>query len=208
MLTIALIGFPRWPRLTGISPCILPVLPVLFLSGVSSSRGDTSAARPYLVIAGLVCSFSVITLAGSALLSALHLPQDAIRWAALATLTVIGVGLIFLTVMHLLERPFARIPLRVKEGQTDQWQKRFRAGSDFGCAIRAVRRTGAGRDRGRRWHRVHRPADARPDRDIRHRHRVAAAGSFRAGRPRRHLERVSAFRYAGSAPYRSPVESR
>ena len=115
MLTIALIGF-LGGLITGISPCILPVLPVVFLSGVSSSRGDTSAARPYLVIAGLVGSFSVVTLAGSALLSALHLPQDAIRWAALATLTVIGVGLIFPTVMHLLERPFARIPMRVHAG--------------------------------------------------------------------------------------------
>src|SRR5262249_36261568 len=53
-----------------------------------------------------------VTLAGSALLSALHLPQDAIRWAALVTLTVIGLGLIFPPVMHLLERPFARLPLR------------------------------------------------------------------------------------------------
>ena len=82
MQTIALIGF-LGGLITGISPCILPVLPVVFFSGA----GQGSGARPYLVIAGLVCSFSVVTLAGSALLSALHLPQDAIRWAALVTLT-------------------------------------------------------------------------------------------------------------------------
>ncbi len=132
MLTIALIGF-LGGLITGISPCILPVLPVLFLSGLSSSRVGTSAARPYLVIAGLVCSFSVVTLAGSALLSALHLPQDAIRWAALATLTAIGLGLIFPTVMHLLERPFARIPLRVKEGQTDRGRSGFGLGLTLGA---------------------------------------------------------------------------
>lgn len=107
MATIALIGF-LGGLITGISPCILPVLPVVFFSGLNSAR----AARPYLVIAGLVCSFSVVTLAGSALLSALHLPQDAIRWAALVTLTVIGLGLIFPPVAHLIERPFARIPQR------------------------------------------------------------------------------------------------
>jgi cytochrome c biogenesis protein CcdA/thiol-disulfide isomerase/thioredoxin len=111
MLTIALIGF-LGGLITGVSPCVLPVLPVVFLSGT----GNGSAARPYLVIAGLVGSFSAVTLAGSAVLSALHLPQDAIRWAALATLTVIGVGLIFPAVMHLLERPFARIPMRVNAG--------------------------------------------------------------------------------------------
>ena len=105
MQTIALIGF-LGGLITGISPCILPVLPVVFFSGA----GQGSGARPYLVIAGLVCSFSVVTLAGSALLSALHLPQDAIRWAALVTLTLIGLGLIFPPLMHLMERPFARIP--------------------------------------------------------------------------------------------------
>jgi cytochrome c biogenesis protein CcdA/thiol-disulfide isomerase/thioredoxin len=113
MHTIALIGL-LGGLITGISPCILPVLPVVFFSGVNntpvSARG--SAARPYLVIGGLVCSFSVVTLAGSALLSALHLPQDAIRWAALITLTLIGLGLIFPPLQHLIERPFARIPQR------------------------------------------------------------------------------------------------
>ncbi|SPM29107.1 cytochrome c biogenesis protein DipZ [Mycobacterium terramassiliense] len=107
MATIALIGF-LGGLITGISPCILPVLPVVFFSGVDTAR----AARPYLVIAGLVCSFGVVTLAGSALLSALHLPQDAIRWAALVTLTLIGLGLIFPPLQHVIERPFARIPQR------------------------------------------------------------------------------------------------
>jgi cytochrome c biogenesis protein CcdA/thiol-disulfide isomerase/thioredoxin len=115
MQTIALIGF-LGGLITGISPCILPVLPVVFFSGLNSTPAGTpvssSAARPYLVIAGLVCSFSVVTLAGSALLSALHLPQDAIRWAALATLTLIGLGLIFPPLQHLIERPFSRIPQR------------------------------------------------------------------------------------------------
>src|SRR6201998_3010625 len=119
MGTVALIGF-LGGLITGISPCILPVLPVVFFSGVNSTPDSTSdrtrdglrPARPYLVIGGLVCSFSVVILAGSALLSALHPPQDAIRWAALVTLTLIGLGLIFPPLQHLIERPFARIPQR------------------------------------------------------------------------------------------------
>ncbi|WP_406817252.1 cytochrome c biogenesis protein DipZ [Mycobacterium sp. M23085] len=112
MHTIALIGF-LGGLITGISPCILPVLPVILLSGMDSTRaGVSSAARPYLVIAGLVCSFSLATLIGSALLTALHLPQDAIRWAALVVLTLIGLGLIFPPVQHLIERPFAYLPQR------------------------------------------------------------------------------------------------
>ncbi|MCA2242754.1 cytochrome c biogenesis protein DipZ [Mycobacterium sp. WUMAC-067] len=119
MQTIALIGF-LGGLITGISPCILPVLPVILLSSAGSSgasrragaRRVSSVARPYLVIAGLVCSFSLATLLGSALLTALHLPQDAIRWAALVVLTLIGLGLIFPPVQHLIERPFAYLPQR------------------------------------------------------------------------------------------------
>jgi cytochrome c biogenesis protein CcdA/thiol-disulfide isomerase/thioredoxin len=132
MQTIALIGL-LGGLVTGISPCILPVLPVVFLSGLNSTRAGTAAARPYRVIAGLVVSFSAVTLAGSALLSALHLPQDAIRWAALVTLTLIGLGLIFPPVMHLLERPFARIPLRVKGGQTGSGRSGFGLGLTLGA---------------------------------------------------------------------------
>ncbi|KBZ68364.1 hypothetical protein K875_00911 [Mycobacterium [tuberculosis] TKK-01-0051] len=122
MQTVALIGF-LGGLITGISPCILPVLPVILLSGMDSSRAGArsvrSATRPYLVIAGLVCSFSLATLIGSALLTALHLPQDAIRWTALVVLILIGLGLIFPPVQHLLERPFAYFPQRQIGSGTD-----------------------------------------------------------------------------------------
>jgi cytochrome c biogenesis protein CcdA/thiol-disulfide isomerase/thioredoxin len=126
MLTLALIGF-LGGLITGISPCILPVLPVIFFSGTQSADAATSpetegavavkpkrelsdTLRPYRVIGGLVLSFSVVTLLGSALLSVLHLPQDAIRWVALVALVAIGIGLIFPGFEQLLERPFSRIP--------------------------------------------------------------------------------------------------
>ncbi|MDT5167785.1 MAG: hypothetical protein QOD02_1104 [Mycobacterium sp.] len=121
MLSLALIGLVGG-LITGISPCILPVLPVIFFSGTNSSGTNSTAdgavavktkpdvLRPYRVIGGLVLSFSLVTLVGSALLSLLHLPQDAIRWVALVALVAIGLGLIFPTFEQLLERPFARIP--------------------------------------------------------------------------------------------------
>ncbi|MGA8545718.1 MAG: cytochrome c biogenesis protein DipZ [Mycobacterium sp.] len=124
MLSLALIGLTGG-LITGISPCVLPVLPVIFFAGTSGASvtpgtpvGAVAVAvepkqqvsRPYRVIGGLVCSFSLVTLIGSALLSLLHLPQDAIRWVALAALVAIGLGLIFPRVEQLLERPFSRIP--------------------------------------------------------------------------------------------------
>lgn len=88
-------------------------------------RSLSAALRPYRVIGGLVLSFSVVTLLGSALLSVLHLPQDAIRWVALVALVAIGVGLIFPRFEQLLERPFSRIP-----------QKQFDSrGSGFGLGL-------------------------------------------------------------------------
>jgi cytochrome c biogenesis protein CcdA/thiol-disulfide isomerase/thioredoxin len=127
MLSIALIGLVGG-LVTGISPCILPVLPVIFFSSgavgpeTDADKGSgegavavaappkRGVARPYRVIGGLVLSFSIVTLAGSALLSLLHLPQDAIRWIALVALVAIGLGLIFPRFEQVLERPFARIP--------------------------------------------------------------------------------------------------
>ena len=103
--------------ITGISPCVLPVLPVILLSaGAQGARGDgegsdgglTSRFHPYLVVTGLVVSFTVFTLLGSTLLSLLHLPQDLIRWVGIIMLALIGLGMMVPRVMEVLERPFAR----------------------------------------------------------------------------------------------------
>jgi len=117
--SLALIGF-LGGLITGISPCILPVLPVIFLSGGAQSArtadesgiATVSRWRPYAVIAGLVVAFSIFTLLGSLLLSFLNLPQDTLRWAGIVVLALIGVGLIIPAVQHLLEKPFSWVPQR------------------------------------------------------------------------------------------------
>jgi cytochrome c biogenesis protein CcdA len=128
MISVVVVGV-LGGLITGISPCILPILPVIFFSGATrtglvedveysvaparaTKRVARQSLRSYRVIAGLVVSFSVFTLIGSTLLSLLHLPQDAIRWAGLIALTLIGLGLIFPRFQHFLESPFSRIPLR------------------------------------------------------------------------------------------------
>ncbi|MCP2244209.1 cytochrome c biogenesis protein DipZ [Lentzea aerocolonigenes] len=113
MLTLGLIGLIGG-LVTGISPCILPVLPVIFFSGgAQGARADRKrTARPYLVIAGLVVSFSLVTLFGSLLLSVLGLPQDVLRWAGIVVLVLIGAGLVVPRFEQLLEKPFTWIPQR------------------------------------------------------------------------------------------------
>ncbi|PFG30062.1 cytochrome c biogenesis protein DipZ [Paramicrobacterium agarici] len=135
MLSIILIGF-LGGLVTGISPCILPVLPVVFFSGgMQSGRGEDAAKapsrwRPFVVILGLVVSFSLVTLVGSLLLSLLGLPQDVLRWAGIVVLVLIGVGLMVPAFQHLLEKPFSRIPQ--KAVGTD------RGGFGLGLALGAV----------------------------------------------------------------------
>jgi cytochrome c biogenesis protein CcdA/thiol-disulfide isomerase/thioredoxin len=91
--------------ITGLSPCIVPVLPVLVAGGsVGSSR-----RRPFAIVGGLVVSFATFTLAGGALLSVLHLPQDFLEYLGVALLLLLAVGLVVPRVGELLERPFARL---------------------------------------------------------------------------------------------------
>lgn len=126
--------------ITGISPCILPVLPVIFFSGGldSARKGAPSSAsarqasrwRPYQVIAGLVVSFSAVTLVGSLILSGLGLPQDVLRWAGIAVLAAVGLGLMVPKVEEWLERPFSWIPQRRVDAR--------RGGFGLGLALGAV----------------------------------------------------------------------
>ncbi|WP_323747418.1 cytochrome c biogenesis protein/redoxin [Catenulispora rubra] len=133
MITLVLIGLVGG-LITGISPCVLPMLPVLFFTGGAAGAGDRPGApepaglsdlsdlsdpsrrrtsrRPYLIVAGLVLSFSVFTLLGTLVVSALPVPKDIIRWAGLVVLVLLGIAMMFPRVEDLLERPFNRIPQR------------------------------------------------------------------------------------------------
>jgi cytochrome c biogenesis protein CcdA/thiol-disulfide isomerase/thioredoxin len=111
-VTLVLIGLVGG-IITGLSPCVLPVLPVVFLGGGSAETDAESARRrPYLVVLGLTLSFAVFTLLGSLILASLHLPDDAIRWVGLGLLLLIGFGLLIPPLGHLIERPFYRFPQR------------------------------------------------------------------------------------------------
>jgi cytochrome c biogenesis protein CcdA/thiol-disulfide isomerase/thioredoxin len=140
LILLYLIGFVAG-IVAGISPCILPVLPIILVGGVSApvpatdplpatdpvpdsisvpgggtvpatgavaTRSAPKTYRAYAIIAGLVLSFSLFTLAGTALLRALHLPLDFLRDAGLVVLGLVALGLIITPLGELLERPFAR----------------------------------------------------------------------------------------------------
>ncbi|MDP9492149.1 MAG: cytochrome c biogenesis protein DipZ [Actinomycetota bacterium] len=84
--------------ITALSPCVLPVLPILL-------AGGASGRRPFGIILGLVGSFSVFTVIGASLLNSLGLPQDVLRNLAIVLLFVVALTLLVPQLAGLAERP-------------------------------------------------------------------------------------------------------
>ena len=119
MVELVVVGFVAGV-IAGISPCILPVLPVVLVAGagrVADGRPTRAARlRPVAVVGGLVISFSFLILTGSEVLSALHLPQDFLRDAGIAVIVAVGLAFLIQPLGELIERPFARISSRQPTG--------------------------------------------------------------------------------------------
>jgi cytochrome c biogenesis protein CcdA/thiol-disulfide isomerase/thioredoxin len=92
---------------TAISPCVLPVLPIVFAGSAAGGR-----RRPYAIVAGLVASFTVFTLAATALLSALGLPDDLLRNIAIGIVLLVGLSLLLPPLARVIERPFQALGRR------------------------------------------------------------------------------------------------
>ena len=166
---------------TAISPCVLPVLPIVFAGGASGGR-----RRPYAIIAGLVTSFASSLLFATWLLDQLGLPQDMLRNLSIGLLFLVAATLIVPQLGQLRssgrsrasaaaarQRPRRRLPARREP------RARVRARAAGRCSARS-------RDADREHRRAGRPSrsrsptrSARPCRCSRSRSRRPAA------RPRR-----------------------
>src|SRR5207249_877691 len=92
---------------TAISPCVLPVLPIVLAGGASGGR-----RRPYAIIGGLALSFAAFTLFATWLLDQLGLPQDLLRNAAIALLFLLALTIAVPQLGDLAGRPFVRLGRR------------------------------------------------------------------------------------------------
>src|ERR671932_201174 len=110
MVLLLVIGFLAGV-VTAISPCVLPVLPILLAGGASGGR-----RRPYAIIAGLVLSFTGFTLTAAWIIDKLGLPDDFLRNAALVLLFVVAATLLVPRLGELLERPFLPLTRRRPAG--------------------------------------------------------------------------------------------
>ncbi len=88
--------------ITAFTPCVLPVLPIILAGGGTAE----SPRRPYAIIAGLVTTFTLFTLAGTWIWSQLHIGAKYQLRIGVAVLLVASLTLIVPKVGEWLERPF------------------------------------------------------------------------------------------------------
>ena len=92
---------------TALSPCILPVLPIV-LAG-SAAGGPR---RPYAIVAGLVATFTLSVLFATWFLDLLGLPSTFLHDLAIALLFVVAAALLVPELGAALERPLMRLTRR------------------------------------------------------------------------------------------------
>ena len=90
--------------ITILSPCILPVLPIVLTGSLGKGR-----ARPLGVIAGFVLGFTFFTLALSAVVQALGIPPDTMRYVAVAIIALFGLVMLVPGLNRLFEAGAARV---------------------------------------------------------------------------------------------------
>src|SRR3954453_18698117 len=73
---------------TAVSPCVLPVLPVVLAAGATGGR-----RRPLGIVSGLTLSFTFATVALVYVIDALGLPDDLLRTVAIVVLLLFGATL-------------------------------------------------------------------------------------------------------------------
>jgi cytochrome c biogenesis protein CcdA/thiol-disulfide isomerase/thioredoxin len=92
---------------TAVSPCVYPVLPIIFAGGASGGR-----RRPYAIIAGLVVTFILSLLFVGWLLDRIGLSQDFLRKVSIGFLLLFAATLVIPPLARAIERPLLRFSRR------------------------------------------------------------------------------------------------
>ena len=93
--------------ITAVTPCILPVLPIVLAGGSSGTK-----RRPYAIAAGLVTTFTAFLLAGAWLWGLIGIDEKHQLEIGAALLLALAIVLIVPRIGELLERPFLLLTRR------------------------------------------------------------------------------------------------
>jgi cytochrome c biogenesis protein CcdA/thiol-disulfide isomerase/thioredoxin len=115
---------------TAVSPCVLPVLPVVLSAGVTGGR-----RRPLGVATGLAVSFTFATVALVYLISALGLPNGLLRTFSVVVLIGFGISLIVPSLGDRVEAYLSRIAPSLAPGSGRAASGGFWSGTLVGCGL-------------------------------------------------------------------------
>lgn len=91
---------------TILSPCILPILPIILATSVTD---ENSRKRPYGIVVGFILSFTFFTLFLSTLVNLLGISADSLRNFSVIVIGLFGFSLIIPRFQLLMESLFARL---------------------------------------------------------------------------------------------------
>jgi cytochrome c biogenesis protein CcdA/thiol-disulfide isomerase/thioredoxin len=114
---------------TVVSPCVLPVLPMVLSTSVGAGRW-----RPLGVVLGLTGTFTVATLAGAAAAQALAVPSSTLRTLSIAMLALFGLSMLIPSWGHALGRWFSPVA-RMAGGSASTQRSGLGGGMLMGAAL-------------------------------------------------------------------------
>jgi cytochrome c biogenesis protein CcdA/thiol-disulfide isomerase/thioredoxin len=100
---------------TILSPCILPILPIILTSTIGGK--ESSKSRPLGVVAGFVLSFTFFTLFLSTIVRVSGISADFLRGLSIVIVASFGVSLLNPRLQALLERLFSKLVGFIPQGQ-------------------------------------------------------------------------------------------
>lgn len=92
---------------TVLSPCILPILPIVLSSTIGGQ--DTGKSRPLGVVSGFILSFTFFTLFLSTIVSFSGIPADSLRLFSVIVIAVFGISFLIPQFQILLEKLFSKL---------------------------------------------------------------------------------------------------
>ncbi len=114
--------------ITILSPCILPILPVVLSGSITGGK-----RRPMGVVTGFVASFTFFTLFLSAIVRATGLSADVLRLVAVLVISFFGVSLLIPAFQIAVEKFFSKMTSFVpKQSQTDGYLSGVMVGISLG----------------------------------------------------------------------------
>lgn len=101
---------------TILSPCILPILPIVLSSTIGGQ--ETRKARPFGVVVGFVASFTFFTLFLSTIVRLSGISAESLRFISVVVIAGFGISLLIPRFQLLVEQLFSKLARFVPQGDT------------------------------------------------------------------------------------------